>query len=171
MPTGEAASRLCAACGMCCNGIMFHGVKLQPGDSARALAALGIKVKRRKSESFFPQPCSAHQGSCCAIYAQRPARCRLFSCGQLKRVTAGEISEADAREAIREAKIRAERVRGLLQLAGDVREHKAFAIRHEAVFAEPRDPEPNATRLRDDLVSAMGDLELLLAKEFRVDPA
>lgn len=150
---------------------MFHGVKLQPGDSARALAALGMKVKRRKSEAFFPQPCSAHQGSCCAIYAQRPARCRIFSCRQLERITAGEISEAGAREAIREAKILAERVRGLLQLAGDVREHKAFAVRHEAVFAEPRDPEPNAARLRDALDSAMQDLELLLARDFRIDPA
>ena len=36
MPAADssAASRLCTACGMCCNGVMFHTVRLQPRDLA-----------------------------------------------------------------------------------------------------------------------------------------
>ena len=46
-----AAAHLCAACGLCCNGVMFHTVKLQPNDSAPALAALGLKLKRKQADS------------------------------------------------------------------------------------------------------------------------
>src|ERR1700761_8357592 len=102
-PTSSAASRLCAACGMCCNGTMFHTVLLQPSDSARALAALGLKLKRRKNgKNYLLQPCPAFRGSHCSIYAARPERCRLFECRQLRQVAAGEISEATALETIRD---------------------------------------------------------------------
>lgn len=164
--TGEAAMRLCAACGMCCNGVMFHGVRLQPGDSARKLASLGLKLKRGKSH--IPQPCPAHQGSCCTIYAHRPARCRLFACRQLEAVASGAASEAAALEKILEAGIRVARVRKLFHQAGDVREHKAFATRYAAVFTPPLDPAPPAVLLREQLASAMDDLEKLLAKDFRI---
>ncbi|MEI6278278.1 MAG: YkgJ family cysteine cluster protein [Verrucomicrobiae bacterium] len=161
----EAAMRLCAACGMCCSGVMFHSVRLQPGDSARELAALGLKVKRG---THIPQPCPAHRGSCCGIYGRRPARCRLFVCRQIRAVAAGSVSEAAALEKIREAMRRVERVRDLFRLAGDAREHKAFATRHEAIFTGPLDPSPPAARLRADLASAMAGLERILTENFRI---
>lgn len=164
--TGEAAARLCAACGMCCNGVMFHSVRLQPGDSARELASLGLKLKRGKSH--IPQPCPAHQESCCSIYAHRPARCRLFACRQLESVASGAASEAVALEKILEAGRRVARVRELFHQAGDVREHKAFATRYASLFTPPIDPSPPAVRLREELASAMNDLEQLLAKDFRI---
>jgi len=165
--TGEAAVRLCAVCGMCCNGMLFHSVTLQPGDSARELAALGLKVKRRKA--CIPQPCPAHQESCCAIYAQRPARCRLFVCRQLEDVASGAVCESAALEKIRMATSRGEGVRQLFRQAGDFREHKTFATRYESIFAPPLDPSPHAARLRNELASAMKDFEQLLAKNFRID--
>ncbi|MCX6967540.1 MAG: hypothetical protein NTZ46_07120 [Verrucomicrobia bacterium] len=33
--TSSAASRLCAACGICCNGVMFYKVRLQSNDVPR----------------------------------------------------------------------------------------------------------------------------------------
>lgn len=167
--TGEASARLCAACGMCCNGVMFHSVRLQPGDSARKLAALGLKLKSGKSH--FPQPCPAHQESCCAIYAHRPARCRIFSCRQLDGVASGTITEAAARGKILEAASWVARVRELFHRAGDVREHKAFATRYAAIFTPPLDPSPPADCLRGELASAMDALEQLLAKDFRTAAA
>src|SRR5690242_10002477 len=74
----SAASRLCSACGLCCNGVMFHTVKLQPSDSAKELTALGLKLKRKKSGNYIQQPCPQYQYGECAIYAVRPQRCRLF---------------------------------------------------------------------------------------------
>jgi len=148
---------------------MFHSVRLQPGDSARELASLGLKLKRGKSH--IPQPCPAHKDSCCAIYAQRPVRCRLFACRQLEAVASGAVSEAAAREKILEAGSRVARVRELFHQAGDVREHKAFATRYAALFTPPLDPTPPAVRLREDLASAMRDLEHLLTKDFRIAEA
>src|SRR5678815_2091081 len=96
----SAASRLCSACGLCCNGVMFHTVKLQPADSAKELAALGLKLKHKKSGSYIQQPFPQYQYAECAIYTVRPQRCRLFECRQLKRVAAGEITEAMALEKV-----------------------------------------------------------------------
>lgn len=164
----SAAARLCGACGMCCNGVLFYSVRLQGTDSARRLAALGLKIKRRKDGRHLLQPCPAHEGSHCAIYAQRPERCRLFVCRQLQAMEAGEISEAAAMEKIHEARRRVERVKVLFRQAGEARENKALATRYETVFTEPLDSSPDAAILRDELQAAMRDLEDLLAKDFRV---
>jgi hypothetical protein len=171
MTCGTPAARLCAACGMCCNGVLFYSVVLQPADAARKLAVLGLKVKRRRNEQQILQPCPAHQGSSCAIYDQRPERCRIFACRQLRAVEAGEISEAAALEKILEARRLAERVRGLFRAAGDVRENKAFVVRYETLFTAPLDLSPEAVALRQELRAAMRELEDLLAKDFRVQDA
>lgn len=163
----DAATRLCAACGMCCDGVMFHSMLLKPGDSARELAALGLKVKRRTTGAFIPQPCSAHQGSCCAIYERRPIRCRVFVCRQLVGVGSGEISEAEAREKIFRARELTIRVRAILREVGDEREHKALAARCAMALTPPFESGPDANRRREDLAAAMSELEAFLAQEFR----
>src|SRR6478672_8297246 len=104
--TSAVAGRLCQACGLCCNGVMFHTVKLQPGDSHKALFALGLKLKKKKKEHYIEQPCPAFQGNQCGIYLQRPTRCRLFECKQLLRVAGGEQTEAVALENIRDVQRR-----------------------------------------------------------------
>ncbi|MFA7234519.1 MAG: YkgJ family cysteine cluster protein [Terrimicrobiaceae bacterium] len=156
----SAAARLCAACGMCCNGVLFHSVLLQPGDSARALSALGLKIKRK---TFFLQPCPAHQGGRCAIYEQRPNRCRNFHCRQLLRVTAGETTEASALQKIARARHLADRVNALIARVADPNPNRAIAQRcANALTTTDRTP------LHDELESAARDLESLLEKEFRV---
>lgn len=164
------ASRLCAACGMCCNGVLFHSMRLQPSDSERKLESLGLKVKRRKGERHILQPCPAHNGICCTIYAHRPERCRLFECRQLKDLAAGRITEADALAKIQDAQRRVGQVRELFQRAGDAREHKAFAVRFAAIFTEPLDPSQEAVIVRDTLAGAMRELESLLQNNFRIEP-
>jgi len=163
------ATRLCAACGMCCNGVMFYSMRLQPSDQARSLTALGLKLKRRNREWHFLQPCPAHQNSGCTIYAQRPERCRAFVCRQLQAVEAGQISEAAALEKIAEARQSVARVRELFHQAGDTRETKAFATRAETIFTPPLDPSPEAAAIREELAAAMRELEELLTQNFRVE--
>jgi len=167
--TGASATRLCAACGMCCNGVMFYSMRLQPSDQARSLTALGLKLKRKNREWHFLQPCPAHQDSHCTIYAQRPERCRAFSCRQLQAVEAGKISEAAALEKIEEAQRAVAHVRELFHQAGDTRETKAFATRGETLFTPPLDPSPEAAALREKLATAMRELEELLTRNFRVE--
>lgn len=148
---------------MCCDGVMFHSVVLQPGDSARALSALGLKIKRRQGARYFPQPCAAHEDARCTIYEQRPVRCRLFSCRQLQRVAAGEISESAAREKIREARARVARVNLLVDRIAETNPRRALAQRCANALADA--PEGPAGELR----AAMGELEDLLDRDFRVE--
>ena len=165
----DAATRLCAACGMCCNGVLFFSVRLQPGENTRPLSARGLKIKRRADGLHLLQPCAAHSGSGCTVYEHRPARCRLFVCRQLLVVEAGEISEDAALEKIIEARRLSAHVHELLEEAGDTRPHKALATRCETVFTPPLDPETSA--VREKLSAAMTELEEFLAREFRVDHA
>jgi uncharacterized protein len=164
------SARLCAACGMCCDGVLFHAVNLQAGDSARQLASLGMKIRRKKGVEFFLQPCFAHsetEGSCtCAIYDQRPARCRLFNCKQLLRVASAETSEADALEKISEARARVARVNELISEFGESNLNRSLA--HRVAHALTLQKGEERTPLHDRLDGAMIELEALLEKEFRV---
>lgn len=156
-------SRLCAACGMCCDGTLFHGMRLQVDDAPRRLAALGLKAKR----GLIAQPCPAHQGECCTIYADRPVRCREFSCRQLLAVHAGTRTETEALATIADARILRERARTLLREGGELREHKPLAAREAAIFTPPLDPSPEAEGTRAALRTTMRELENHLTRHFR----
>lgn len=165
----SAASRLCGACGLCCNGVMFHTVKLQPGDSAKKLAALGLKLKRKKRHDYILQPCPAYREARCSIYAARPERCRLFECRQLKRVAAGEITETMAMERIGEAQRRVREVNELLEQAGGTNVKRPLSKRCEKVMAEPAS-DRGGIELQSRLTASMRELDTLLDREFRIHP-
>ncbi len=168
----SAAARLCSACGLCCNGVMFHTVRLQPADSPKELVALGLKLKRKKGANYILQPCPAFCGSHCSIYESRPERCRVFECRQLKGVAAGEITEAAALERIREVQRRVGEVEMLLQKAGGTNPKKPLSKRYEKATAEPLDgaSDPAALEFRNQLALAMRELDALLNREFRLVP-
>ena len=170
--TTAAASRLCSECGLCCNGVMFHTVRLQMADSPKALAALGLKLKRKKGANYILQPCPAFCGSHCAIYESRPERCRLFECRQLKRVAAGEITEAAALERIRDVQRRVGEIEELLQKSGGTNPKRPLSKRYEKAIAVPLDnsADPSALVLRDQLELAMRELSALLDRDFRLIP-
>jgi uncharacterized protein len=148
---------------MCCDGVLFHSVVLQPDDSARALSALGLRIKRRGGQSFFRQPCSAHRETSCTIYDQRPARCRLFNCRQLLRVETGETTETLALEKIHDARTRVARVNTLIHRTGETNPARGLAQRCANALTVPA-----RTPLHDELESAMRELEAFLEKDFRV---
>ena len=165
----SAAASLCAQCGMCCNGVMFHTVWLQPGESPQKLAALGLKLKCKKKQHYLLQPCHAHNGSGCSVYAQRPERCRIFECRQLKRLAAGTITAAMALEKILDAKRRVAEITALLERAGPTSVTQPLAKRCERIAAEPPDPaDVEAVELRRRLAEAFGALDALLDADFRV---
>ena len=160
---------LCQACGLCCNGVMFHTVRLQPADSAKALAALGLKLKRKKGRDYILQPCPAFRENQCSIYAARPERCRLFECRQLQRVTAGEITEATALEKIRGIQQRVAHLDVLLAQAGTTNAKRPLAKRCEKILAEPP-ADHAASTLHDDIGHAMRELDAMLDRDFRLVP-
>lgn len=171
--TSSVAERLCEACGMCCNGVMFHTVILQPGDSTPALKALGLKVKERKEKRYIEQPCPAHQNCQCTIYASRPTRCRLFECRQLKQVASGEITEAVALEKIQEAQRLVQHLQEILERAGGANATRPLSKRCEAVMIVPLDSSSDeATKtFRQELAVSFAELDTLLDEDFRVESA
>lgn len=164
-----SATDLCSACGICCNGVMFYKVRLRSSDSPREIMALGLRWKRKGGEQFILQPCPAHQAGRCAVYAQRPERCQRFECRQLKRVSKGEIEEADALEKIREVTDRVAQVEALLEASGKTDPKNPLAKRFEKITAEPVDPggDPNVVKLRAQLTLAMQELDELIERDFR----
>lgn len=150
---------LCLECGLCCNGVMFSIVKLQPGESPKALGALGLRVKR----GTFTQPCAALDGLCCTIYEQRPTRCRLFECQQIQRIAAGELTESAALENIREVQRRVAELNALLEKAGANNPRKSLYHRSVTALGETHPPQ-----LLAEIAQASAALETMLDADFRV---
>ena len=154
---------------MCCNGVMFHTVRLQSSDSAQELKALGIRIQYKKKGSFFNQPCSAFKENACSIYAQRPSRCRLFECQQLTRLTADEITETEALEKIQELHRKVDCFQQLIDQSGGANSKKPINKQYEKIIAEPLDTsaDPKLLRTRAELTQTFHDLNEFLNQHFR----
>ena len=166
----EVASRLCAACGLCCNGVLFREVHLQPEDSISAIAALGLRLRSRHGKRYFQQPCSAFRGSCCSVYDERPVRCREFECRQLQKVAEGEINEQAALETIRQALQEVEQVEALVEKCGAKNLKRSLKQRFEKATSEPVSLDGLGGGIEDRarLMRSFLELTELLETEFRV---
>jgi uncharacterized protein len=166
-----AADKLCLVCGLCCNGVIFANVELQPGDLPEQLRSLGLAVRPPRSahrRPFLSQPCAALDGCRCRCYAQRPNYCQAFECVLLKSVRAGRTDLDAAHRVIRTAQQRADRVRNLLRSFGDQDEAVALATRFRRLskrFARA-DLEDEIAEQYASLTLAVHDLNLLLSEAF-----
>lgn len=158
-----AASRLCLACGLCCNGVLFQIVRLQPGDSVKQLEALGLKLNRKKHEPYFRQPCRLLKDCTCTQYAARPSRCRLFECRQLRRLADGEVSEVAALPCIADAKRRVAKAEHLLLEMGNGDVHLPLSERYLQAL------ETDSPALQP-LIDEMSGLNAVLNEQFRLEP-
>jgi uncharacterized protein len=159
-PAAEAAAaRLCLDCGLCCNGVLFDNVRLQPGDTAKALTAQGLKIKKGQ---FFKQPCSGLNGALCTLYQNRPTRCRAFVCGQFKAVAARDVDFATAAGRIAEVRHGVAEVERLLSGTAGYNLRKPLAQRFAtAMGAELEEGQ------RVELDAAMSTLQEKLTTWFR----
>jgi len=154
----SAASRLCTSCGMCCSGVLFEIVRLQPADSIKELEKLGMQISRRKTEPYFKQPCRFLEDCTCQIYTQRPTRCRRFECSQLKQLAAGKITEQDAQAKIQQALNRVDHLHALLAGVGDLSVEDSLNERVERVLAN----QPN-----QEIDEQMQSVKSFLNRHFR----
>ena len=179
------AGQLCLACGLCCNGVLFKDVELQPGDNAVRLKALGLPIhESRKNQrtaeqrpiskpdtqhSKFPQPCAALcAGNRCRLYAERPVRCREFECSLFKSVASGETEMSAALKTIGIARQRADKVRRLLHELGDTNEHLALSLRFKRTRKrlESGALDENTADSFGELTLAVHALNFLLSEKF-----
>lgn len=166
--SAEAIAKLCPACGLCCNGVLFGDVELQRGDDAKLLSRLGVEFFRKGRKTAFGQPCACLVNGLCRIYADRPQRCATFDCGLLKRVQAGKTPPAAALKKIAEAKRRADEVLKLVHQLGNTDESLPLNQRYSAVIAEPIDMSADAEDIerRGELMMAVSRLVETLERDF-----
>lgn len=165
----DAISRLCPACGLCCNGVLFGDVELQRGDEAKRLQSLGVDLFRKGRKTAFPQPCSCFDGKICGIYTNRPKQCRAFECGLLNRVNAGKLSPEAALKTIAETRRRADAVLQLVRELGNTDETQPLNRRYADIVAQPIDLSADEADLdrRGELMMAVARLMETLERDFR----
>lgn len=168
MKPANSVAALCPQCALCCNGVLFADVRLQKGDNAKQLAALGVPLKKRGAITRFIQPCACLGGKLCRIYAERPARCRTFECRLLQRTQAGEVTERAALKTIQATRRRAENVRRILRELGDTGETVPLSRRYQKMMREPIDlsADERIGDLRGELMMAVAELVGTLEQEF-----
>lgn len=172
--SGSANQRLCLACALCCNGVIFADVKLQPGEDGSALRALGLRLvagrggRRLDAGTKLPQPCSALDGCRCRVYENRPNYCRQFECALLKEVNAGRVGIEAALRAVRSARQRAERALWLLRRLGDTDEHLALAkrFRRTGRRLETSGLDRPTAEVFGELTRTMHELTLIVSDDF-----
>lgn len=164
----DAIDQLCPNCGMCCDSTLFADVELRAGDDPKRLKKLGLTIEKKTATKLaFAQSCACFDGKFCTIYGDRPKRCRLFECGVLKRVKAGEMTPSMALKKIKAAKKRADGVRELLRLCGQRDEAMALTHRYGEVMSAPMDMSaPEEAERRGELMMAVSELMGMLEGEF-----
>ena len=165
------SEQLCPRCGLCCNGVIFANLALQPGDSSARLRSLGLPVRNSHSALRPPhltQPCAAFDGCRCRVYADRPKYCRQFECVLLKRVKAGQTEPAAAGRIIRTARARADKVLRLLRALGDADEQLPLSARFRRTSRRLKEHEldKETADAYGQLTLAFHDLNLLLGDAF-----
>lgn len=164
---GNVSTSLCLECGLCCNGVIFADVELQPAEAQR-LKAQSLVSSQDNGPVKLLQPCAAFDGCRCRIYSDRPTYCRQFECLLLKNVQSGKVTRLAASRIVRTAKDRAEKVRTLLRELGDTDEQNALSLRFQRA-AKRYEKEPVAedkAEVYADLTLAVHELNLLLREAF-----
>lgn len=125
----DLASRLCLACGLCCNGVLFRDVELRKQDDPARLRAAGLRLRTRGEKRLLRQPCAALDGCRCRCYPARPLHCRLFECALYQAAERGDLHLDKALHIIRSARRRVARVRQLLAELGEQDDHLPLRAR------------------------------------------
>lgn len=160
----NVVDQLCTECGLCCDGTLFADVELRAGDDAKRLAKLGLTLKKKgQGKLAFAQPCACFNGTLCNIYSDRPKRCRLFECGLLKKVKAGEMKAAAALKKISQTKARVKKMRGLL---GQQSEELALIEAYKQAMQAPVDLAAGNEDRQGKLMRAFEELMSVLQRDF-----
>jgi hypothetical protein len=84
-------SRLCVACGICCNGTLHDEANLAPQEIFFA-ESLGLSVEIYPTQAAFRLPCPRWQNGQCGVYPIRPNVCCTYRCKLLRSLDAHEIT-------------------------------------------------------------------------------
>lgn len=160
-PEPSLASRLCLACGMCCDGTVHDFAFLKEEDITPADACGFQTYRRGDGTPAMPLPCHYLDGATCRRYEQwRPSICGDYLCRLQKRLAAGEVSEAQALETIGITLASRTQVEELLRPGESLRQARA---RFDAIADSGETLSPDDARL----VVRLFVLDRLLDQNFR----
>lgn len=104
------------SCGLCCSGVLFAYVPVQPEEPADEYAQAGLVLEARPGGGHrMPLPCARFEDGKCQTYHCRPEPCKFYRCGLLRRHDADGISHAEALAVIEKVKAKRARLVGLLE--------------------------------------------------------
>lgn len=106
-------SRLCLACGLCCQGILHDWVKVESDESGR-MERLGLSITARSLGVGFALPCSCFREEKCAAYSDRPRSCSRYQCKLLRRHLSGEVAWEEGFKRVEQTKRLIAGIRGRL---------------------------------------------------------
>lgn len=102
---------LCLACGLCCTGVWFSHVNLEPEEVDPARHA-GLEVEIVDGQPRSPQSCALHRDGSCSGYGKwRPAACVAFRCQLLDEFEKGRWSFDQALGHVKAVQAMAEQLR------------------------------------------------------------
>jgi uncharacterized protein len=112
------SAQLCTSCGLCCSGVVYDSVPIGQHEVVN-VSQLGLEpYEEPAGQARFNLPCRHLQGTLCGVFDRRPEPCGAFRCELLKSFEAGEVSMAEAKGRVTEAKHMIEEVRPLVRDAG-----------------------------------------------------
>lgn len=106
--------QLCKACGICCNGSVLSGGRLEPAELAFA-ERHRLRVVQTQKGPAFAHPCPLLVNNQCSAYDERPKSCIAFRCKLLRSLESGSLSWDAARERIAELQQRAATIEAMLE--------------------------------------------------------
>lgn len=163
----NAVDQLCPNCGLCCDGTLFADVELRVGDNAKQLAALGLSLKKKgRVKIAFTQPCACFDGRLCKIYSDRPKRCRMFECGLLKKVNAGEMKASEALKKIAKAKVLVKKLGHLLGAFEGDDAGAALSERYATAMKRPADLASGHEDRHGELMRAYAEWMIVVQRDF-----
>jgi Fe-S-cluster containining protein len=166
-----AVDKLCPNCGLCCDGTLFADVELRAGDDAKRLEKLGLSAETKgKVKIAFAQPCACFDGKLCEIYGERPKHCRMFECGLLKKVNAGEMKSSAALKRISRAKDLIAKIQELLKAFEGDDESAELSKRYARAMESPMDLTAGNADQHGELMRAYAEWMTVAQKEFLNSP-
>lgn len=96
-------SRLCLACGLCCQGLLHDWAQLRDGE-VEAARRLGLSPATDRGEASFPLPCPCHRDDRCSVYGERLSPCREYRCKLLRGYLSGQVAWEEGLRRVEQAK-------------------------------------------------------------------
>ncbi|MGV3510600.1 MAG: YkgJ family cysteine cluster protein [Novosphingobium sp.] len=157
----STASRLCLACGMCCDGTVYNVGRLDAAEVAQAAATGFRALNAGPGTHAFAFPCSHLDGKACSIYRQwRPTVCSTYFCSLQVKVAAGEIAEEQALSTIAATLAVRDQVRTAMR-SGESLAHARDRFETTVRAGQPLDPQDGKALVK------LFVLEKLLDRHFR----